>query len=697
MEGISLSKTSQEILAIFFAEPERKFYVNELIRKTGRYPNSIQKSLESLEKQKILVSSRRGRLRFYELNKANRLLSEIKKISGGRGIIIGENVSRWVKIMNRNMSIPTVIEVARGNIFQSRIIDYQLGDYWYNSVTGGVYFNGGEMIELGRRVASRVRKDIKYASYIIKLCRQSSDDLVGQAKGITNRDLPQAKKSELRNLLLGFQKKLQSLMPFMVFPHSLERYIQEEIESELKSALQGVGLAEEFDKYLEVLNEPIEQGDEERDSALKIASYVKQYGLNKKARTLIIRHTQSFAWLPFWSLEAEPFDEVYFTKEGQEISRSIGNPRGELNKSKGMEKKRRQAKAKLLKKIGANTYLTNLVDLLQSYIFLRMYRNNAIRQANFYHLSLLHEISFRMEIPEREIKYLTYDEMLSWLKHGYGKEFGYSYESLKKEIAGRMAGWAVLMWKGKIRIVAGVEKIIEVMERYRIVAPGPQATKMVKGSPACRGKVTGRVKVVRKLSELNKVENGDILVAKMTTPDYMMAIHKAVAIVTDEGGVTCHAAIVSREFNLPCIVGTKNATQILSDGDIVEVDADHGIVRVVEDVEVDENIKEIFGKTAYKGKVKGPARVVFDASDFAKVQEGDILVAPQTTPEYLSTLYKVKGFVVDEDSLTSHAMLYAKALKLPSLIGTNFARNVLQDGEMVELDATNGVVKRPLK
>jgi phosphoenolpyruvate synthase/pyruvate phosphate dikinase len=206
--------------------------------------------------------------------------------------------------------------------------------------------------------------------------------------------------------------------------------------------------------------------------------------------------------------------------------------------------------------------------------------------------------------------------------------------------------------------------------------------------------VTGRVKVVRKLSELNKVENGDVLVAKMTTPDYMMAIHKAVAIVTDEGGVTCHAAIVSREFNLPCIVGTKNATQVLSDGDIVEVDADHGIVRVVEDVEVDENIKEIFGKCAFKGKVRGPVRVVFDASDFSKVQEGDILVAPQTTPEYLSTLYKVKGFVVDEDSLTSHAMLYANALKLPSLIGTNFARNVLQDGEMVELDATNGVLKR---
>jgi len=681
-------------LAILFSEPERKFYVNELIRKTGAYPNSIQKSLESLQKQKILISSRQGRLRFYELNKANKLLSEIEKISGSRGIVIKENVGGWVKIMNRNMSIPSVIEVARGNLFLSRVINYQLGDYWYNSKTGGVYFNGGEMIELGRHVAGRVKKDIKYASYVIKLCRQESDDLVSQTKGIGNQDLPRAKKSELQKILACFQKKLQSLMPFMVFPHSLERYIQGEIENELKKTLQNKNLTKEFDKYLEILNEPIEQGDDERNSALRIASYVKQYSLNKKARTLILKHTQSFAWLPFWGLETEPFDEDYFTKEIQEMSRSIKSPLGELNKDRRMEEERRQRKLKLLKEIGASSYLEDLVNLLQSFIFLRTYRNNAIRQANFYHLPLIHEIAFRMEITEKEIKYLTYDEMLNWLRYGYGRKFSYSHETLEKEIGRRKSGWAVLMWRGKIRIITGVEKIIETMERYRIVAPTPAMGRVVKGSPACRGKVTGRVKVVRKLSELNKVENGDVLVAKMTTPDYMMAIHKAVAIVTDEGGVTCHAAIVSREFNLPCIVGTRNATQTLSDGDIVEVDADNGVVRVVEDIEVDENIKEIFGKTAYKGKVKGPVRIVFDAGDFAKVQEGDILVAPQTTPEYLSTLYKVKGFVVDEDSLTSHAMLYANALKLPSLIGTNFARNVLQDGEMVELNATGGYLKR---
>lgn len=78
-----------------------------------------------------------------------------------------------------------------------------------------------------------------------------------------------------------------------------------------------------------------------------------------------------------------------------------------------------------------------------------------------------------------------------------------------------------------------------------------------------------------------KVKKGDILVSPMTTSAFMPAIKKATAIVTDEGGITCHAAIVSRELNTPCIIGTKIATQVLKDGDIVEVDANKGIVRLI--------------------------------------------------------------------------------------------------------------------
>ncbi|MBU1203201.1 hypothetical protein KKH39_04145 [Patescibacteria group bacterium] len=101
----------------------------------------------------------------------------------------------------------------------------------------------------------------------------------------------------------------------------------------------------------------------------------------------------------------------------------------------------------------------------------------------------------------------------------------------------------------------------------------------IKGMPAKAGRVKGRVKIVDKMEDMKKMNKGDVLVSQATTPDLMPAIKKATAIVTNEGGITCHAAIVSRELDIPCVVGTKIATKILQDGDMIEVDADRGIIK----------------------------------------------------------------------------------------------------------------------
>ncbi len=112
---------------------------------------------------------------------------------------------------------------------------------------------------------------------------------------------------------------------------------------------------------------------------------------------------------------------------------------------------------------------------------------------------------------------------------------------------------------------------------------------LVKGLGASPGLAWGTVKVLAGPQEIGKVKKGDILVAKMTTPDYVPAMKKAAAIVTDEGGATCHAAIVSREMGIPCVVGTGNATTTLREGDVVTVDAIHGVVY---NGKVEELIKE---------------------------------------------------------------------------------------------------------
>lgn len=90
---------------------------------------------------------------------------------------------------------------------------------------------------------------------------------------------------------------------------------------------------------------------------------------------------------------------------------------------------------------------------------------------------------------------------------------------------------------------------------------------------------TGKVKVMAKHTDT--FEEGDILVTLMTTPDFVPAMRKAKAIITDEGGITCHAAIVSRELGIPCIIGTKVGTKVLATGDLIEVDANKGIIRKI--------------------------------------------------------------------------------------------------------------------
>ncbi|MBI2476111.1 MAG: phosphoenolpyruvate synthase, partial [Candidatus Taylorbacteria bacterium] len=84
-----------------------------------------------------------------------------------------------------------------------------------------------------------------------------------------------------------------------------------------------------------------------------------------------------------------------------------------------------------------------------------------------------------------------------------------------------------------------------------------------------------------KKEDLEKVKPGDILVTSMTTPNMVPTMKRAAAFITDEGGITSHAAIVSREMKKPCIIGTKIATKVLKDGDLVEVDANSGVVKIL--------------------------------------------------------------------------------------------------------------------
>jgi phosphoenolpyruvate synthase/pyruvate phosphate dikinase len=126
-----------------------------------------------------------------------------------------------------------------------------------------------------------------------------------------------------------------------------------------------------------------------------------------------------------------------------------------------------------------------------------------------------------------------------------------------------------------------LEEYIKNHSDFKFIVDDYKDGSEIKGSIAYKGLVRGVAKIVKRKDQIKFVKEGDVIVAPMTTPDYVSAMKLASAFVTDEGGIMCHASIIARELKKPCIIGTKIATKVLKDGDLVEVDANEGIVKIL--------------------------------------------------------------------------------------------------------------------
>ncbi|MBZ9578140.1 hypothetical protein KJA13_03925 [Patescibacteria group bacterium] len=180
----------------------------------------------------------------------------------------------------------------------------------------------------------------------------------------------------------------------------------------------------------------------------------------------------------------------------------------------------------------------------------------------------LKELSKRTRINEDDLAYLDYSELEDFIKGNF------DISLLKK----RKQGSLFVFQKDKFKVFYKdeIEKIIN-----KILRSEKEEISEFPGTIASSGKAAGAVKIVIRQEDISKFEKGDILVSTMTRPEHAPAIKKAAAIVTNEGGITCHAAIVSRELGIPCIIGTKIATRALKDGDLVEVDTNKGVVKII--------------------------------------------------------------------------------------------------------------------
>lgn len=192
----------------------------------------------------------------------------------------------------------------------------------------------------------------------------------------------------------------------------------------------------------------------------------------------------------------------------------------------------------------------------------------------FYNYSIIfkpyiNEISKRTN--RHDLLWLSFDEIIGVLD---GKTIEISKRNTNYWLLSKRNNWQIIIGEN-------VHDTITLFDNHFF----NKDAKIINGVTANKGLYTGNVKIIRTLfsdkikEEINKVNKGDIVVAETTGPEMMLALEKAGAIITDEGGLTSHAAIVSRELGIPCIVGAKIATKILKDGDLVELNATMGIIK----------------------------------------------------------------------------------------------------------------------
>lgn len=282
----------------------------------------------------------------------------------------------------------------------------------------------------------------------------------------------------------------------------------------------------------------------------------------------IEQHWWQYTWLEFMYTGPErTLDD--FLALWQSFVRAGDDPRPRLQEiAHRLPRLQREQKA-LLQSLQPDAHLKKIIDLTQLIAWSKPTRKDALFHGHYCYALAFRELAKRMGLTMQQ-----FWQFVPWEIHDAVLNSRFDVHELN---ARRTASVAYVTHRS-YRILTGnaYTRWITEHPRKKVL---PIDTSTLVGSCACPGKVRGRVCVVNLPEEMKKMRTGNIMVSHSTNPNLLSAMKMASAIVTDAGGLTSHAAIVSRELRIPCVVGTKFATQVFKDDDRVEVDAIKGIVK----------------------------------------------------------------------------------------------------------------------
>jgi len=288
--------------------------------------------------------------------------------------------------------------------------------------------------------------------------------------------------------------------------------------------------------------------------------------------------------LDIFSLVQAHYEKYYYTKhlwvsgeyaiedylnQIKDIFKTQQSPKIILEKQLLELEKAKQKKVQLLETLKIDHQWKTIFEEYGDFMITKIYRRYAQLLAVHHMSAILKEIARRFFITEKQVRFMRVNEIEKLLLKG---------ECDASELLERTKYCVYYAEKSAEKIFIG-DKAREIMKSFEKEVDTNISE--LKGESGCVGYAKGKVKIIIRADDMAKMEQGDILVSIATDPDIVPAMKKAAGIVTEQGGVTSHAAIVSRELGIPCVIGTKIATKIFKDGDTIEVDANRGVARKI--------------------------------------------------------------------------------------------------------------------
>ncbi len=447
-----------------------------------------------------------------------------------------------------------------------------------------------EFLEAGKRVAEKAIADPKWLERNLQEIDKNADTYFAIARQTLSIDFEKKSKQELREIFERIHSayiEAHIVGMFTLIGEFSEEFISSKIRlllaEKLKQKKSEINLpnafallsqmhtesilAEERGKQLALIekvlsDEALKQLFSEKSVDEILQALPKQFPEFDK---LLEEHYKNFLWI-FFMYEGPVLQKAYFVQRIKENMTATDSVREELEQNKRLL----PLQEKLLQRICDSEAERIIFSFPRRLVETKAYRKDAMYFGCFVLEKLFNEIAKRLGITLDEVRYMRRQELIDALQ-GKFKDFSVLKERIKYSVF-----FAV---NGKRTFLVGEDA--RKWYKANVKVEAVSKAKELKGTPAFQGFVKGRVKVINHPNEIFKMNKGDVLVSHATNPNLLPAMDMAAAIVTDIGGLTCHAAIVAREFRIPCIVGTRIATQVLKDDDLVEVDAEKGIVKKI--------------------------------------------------------------------------------------------------------------------